>query len=445
MSVDETGLLGLPRNSVAELLAALLPEDDSELAGQPQELDDLCARLVWSQLIEPGDVLAGQLIAEIGSAEALRILRGTIGFVGESARTVASFEERFWHELVRLDSSLAAEGQKVKTLTLIRESGIGWLQRDNNAKLLRDLNSWRQLGGWVIAPSSRFWPENLADLGHAAPIAIWGRGKPASLDRLSQSVSIVGSRNTTNYGSWITRELATQLSDQGFCIVSGGAYGIDSFAHEAVVALAESRGQLSNFTTIAVMAGGADRLYPIGNTKLLTQVMNHGCVISELPPGNAPTKWRFLQRNRLIAALGQSVVVIEMAYRSGALNTVHHALEIGRRVVAVPGSILSPTSQGCNQVIQEGKAEAATSFDQLLQLAKGEPDEAAPSFQLSASQKRVLDAVSNQVKSVSAIAKLSGTSEVEAQGALAELELLGYVCRQTGKWRRSESARITGA
>lgn len=442
MSVDETSLLGVPKGLLGEVIGPLLPGRDRQLAEHHELLEDLCARLIWSQLVEPGDVLAGQLIAELGAAQSLRLLRG-----GHQ-----SPQERLWRELALRDSSLAAEGQEAKTIAVIRESAERWLQRDNNAKLLRDLKTWRQLSGWVIGPSSSLWPETLHDLGFAAPICLWGRGSAETLERLSQSVAIVGSRNTTTYGSWITRELATRLAEDGFCIVSGGAYGIDAFAHEAVVVLAESQLETPRdaascpaLSTVAVMAGGADRLYPIGNTKLLTQVMNHGCVISELPPGNAPTKWRFLQRNRLIAALGQAVVVVEMAYRSGALNTVHHALEIGRRVIAVPGSILSPTSQGCNQVIQEGKAEPATSFDQLLQLAKGELGEVENSPKLSATQSRVLDFVSNQLKSVSAIAQLSGTGQTETQGTLAELELLGYVCRQNGKWKRTESARISGA
>jgi len=442
MSVDETSLLGMPRSLLSEVIGPLLPGHDLQFVDQHELLEDLCARLIWTQLVEPGDVLAGQLIAELGAAQALRLLR-----VGNQ-----SPQERLWRELALRDSSLAAEGQEAKTIAVIRDSAERWLQRDNNAKLLRDLKAWRQLGGWVLGPSSALWPETLHDLGFAAPICLWGRGSAETLERVTRSVAIVGSRNTTTYGSWITRELATRLAEDGFCIVSGGAYGIDAFAHEALIALAESQLETPRDavsyparSTIAVMAGGADRLYPIGNTKLLTQVMNHGCVISELPPGNAPTKWRFLQRNRLIAALGQSVVVVEMAYRSGALNTVHHALEIGRRVIAVPGSILSPTSQGCNQVIQEGKAESASSFDQLLQLAKGEAAEIENSLRLTSTQNRVLDAVSNQLKLVSTISQLSGTSPIEAQGALAELELLGFVCRQNGKWRRTESARIAGS
>lgn len=436
MTLDESSPLGLRQEALTELFARLVPTGSFHNMDDAVELEDLSARLKWSQLIEPGDELAGQLIAELGATQALQAVRTRGG--------VVRAEETLWLLLKRRDSSLAAEGQESKTRESLRGALERWLQRDNNAKLIRDLRLWIQLGGWVLSPSSPRWPQQFEDLGYAAPVCIWGRGDSVALTRLDQSVSIVGSRNTTAYGNWITSELATRLGEQGYCIVSGGAYGIDSFAHQAIVNLSDSE-DLEGVapTTIAVMAGGADRLYPIGNTALLNQVMSVGCVISELPPGNAPTKWRFLQRNRLIAALGQTLVVVEMAYRSGALNTVHHALQIGRRVIAVPGSILSPTSQGCNQVIQDGKAEAATSFEMLLALAKDEVGAAEYAQALTPIQSRVFDAVSNLPRSVLAICQNSGTGQIEASGALAELELMGFVSRLGGKWKRTDSVKVT--
>ncbi len=436
MTVDESNLLGLPAADCSKLLTALVPAHDRQLALEADSQLDLCARLIWSQLAEPGDELAGLLLSELGASTALRALRGDGG--------VAGSELRLWSLLQQNDSTLAAEGSELTTRSALRSGVERWVQRDNNAKLVRDLRTWQRLGGWIATLSSTYWPQQLLDLGNAAPICIWGRGNIESLNGLEKAVSIVGSRNTTSYGAWITRELATELAADGYRIVSGGAYGIDAFAHQATVELAESDPERFQFpVTIAVMAGGGDRLYPVGNSSLLKQVIKHGCVISELPPGNAPTKWRFLQRNRLIAALGQTVVVVEMAYRSGALNTVHHALQIGRRVVAVPGSILSPTSQGCNQVIEEGKAEIATSFDALLQLARGGSVEPQHYTQLTPMQQRILDSVTNQLRTAATIGQQSGAGLDEANQALAELELLGFLVRQSGKWKRSEWARIS--
>lgn len=436
MTVDESNLLGLPSVTSSELLATLFPFDDVQPANQSEVQQDLCARLVWSQLVEPGDQLAGQLVAELGAAVSLSALRGSGG--------ISAAESRLWRLLQQSESSLCAIGREDATRSVLRSGVERWVQRDNNAKLVRDLKTWQQLGGWIISPKSSNWPEQLSDLGFAAPICLWGRGRAEALASTNQFVSVVGSRNTTSYGAWITRELSSRLGDEGYCVVSGGAYGIDSFAHQAVVELAQSKADGTETPmTIAVMAGGGDRLYPVGNTQLLRQVLKYGCVISELPPGNAPTKWRFLQRNRLIAALGQTVVVIEMAYRSGALNTVHHALQIGRRVVAVPGSILSPTSQGCNQVIDEGKAEIATSFDNLLLLAKGQTAAPQNAFELTALQTRVLDALSGQPSASSRISQKSGSTANETNEALAELELLGYATRLAGKWKRSEGVQVT--
>ena len=151
----------------------------------------------------------------------------------------------------------------------------------------------------------------------------------------------------------------------GSPIISGGAYGIDAHAHRAALA----GGSSGSMPTIAVMAGGVDRFYPSGNEELLRTVANQGAVLAEVPPGSAPTRYRFLQRNRLIAALASVTVVVEARWRSGALNTAHHAETLGRAVGAVPGSVHSANSAGCHRLLREGGAVCVTDAGEVAELA----------------------------------------------------------------------------
>ena len=165
--------------------------------------------------------------------------------------------------------------------------------------------------------------------GRRAPLALWIRGDARHFGRLDRSVALVGARAATGYGEHVAMESAAGLSDRGFVIVSGGAYGIDAAAHRAALA--------SEGVTVAFLAGGVDRLYPAGNSELLRRIASEGVLVAELPPGSAPTRWRFLMRNRLIAAAASATVVVEAGRRSGSLNTAGHAAQMGRPLGAVPG------------------------------------------------------------------------------------------------------------
>jgi DNA processing protein len=154
------------------------------------------------------------------------------------------------------------------------------------------------------------------------------------------------------------------LSARDVVVVSGGAYGIDGMAHRATLA--------SGGATIAVLAGGIDRLYPAGHEVLLTRVAEQGLLLSEVPCGTPPTKWRFLQRNRLIAALAEATVVVEAGRRSGSLNTARHALDMGRPVGIVPGPITSAASAGCHAILRTELVTCVTSTSEIMQLAFGD-------------------------------------------------------------------------
>lgn len=211
----------------------------------------------------------------------------------------------------------------------------------------------RALGGMadtrVVLRGDLEYPGQLEDLDEP-PIALWVRG-PLDL-RMSalRSVALVGARAASGYGQRVARDLGADLAASGWTVVSGAAFGIDGAAHRGALAV---RGP-----TVAVLACGVDVSYPRAHDTLISAIADHGAVISELPPGSAPLKFRFLARNRLIAALTRATVVVEAAHRSGAISTANRALDLGRPLLAVPGPIDCPTSAGTNRLIVEKAADA---------------------------------------------------------------------------------------
>src|SRR6478735_9090910 len=159
----------------------------------------------------------------------------------------------------------------------------------------------------------------------------------------------------------MSAEVSSGLVDRGYTIVSGAALGIDGHAHRAALA---NRGG-----TIAVLAGGLDRFYPAAHDALLKRIVEHGAVVTEVPMGTPPTKWRFLQRNRLIAAISGATVVIEAGWRSGSLNTAGHAAALGRPLGALPGPVTSSASAGCHRMIREMDAVCVTTVDEMAELS----------------------------------------------------------------------------
>jgi DNA processing protein len=231
-------------------------------------------------------------------------------------------------------------------------------------------------------------------------------------------------------------EASAGLVDRGYAIVSGAAYGIDSMAHRAALA---SHGQ-----TIAFLAGGVDRFYPSGHDALLTRIVAEGAVISELPCGQAPTKWRFLLRNRLIAAASRATVVLEAGWRSGSLNTAAHASTLGRPLGAVPGPVTSAASAGCHRLIRDFTAVLVTNPDEMAELAPLDPSPALfPSTDLderSSDRTRLFDAISvRSPRHVADIAARAGLSLDAVRALLGALELEGEVAERERGWVRVPS------
>ena len=205
-------------------------------------------------------------------------------------------------------------------------------------------------GAKFLTPEHEHWPVGVNQLVNP-PIGLVVKGDSTCL--ITDSLAIVGSRKPTNYGANVASEFARGFSDLGWTIISGGAYGIDSYAHRATLQ--------ANGITIAVLATGIEVAYPKSNQKLFNEMSAHGALISELMPYESAMPSRFLVRNRLIASIAKATLVVEAAYKSGSLRTAHDAAELLRPVMAIPGPINSAMSQGCHRLISERAAELITS------------------------------------------------------------------------------------
>ena len=221
------------------------------------------------------------------------------------------------------------------------------LRETNGDKILTEIDKHYAR---LITPDDEDWPEQLNDLA-APPIGLILKGNINALHQ--PSLAIVGTRNPTSYGARIAGEFAAGFADREWAIVSGGAYGIDSYAHKGAL--------IAEGVTVAVVASGIDINYPAGNTRLFAEICEAGGMVTEFMPGHRALPNRFLTRNRLIAALSKATLVVEAAFRSGSLRTARDAAEIFRPVMAIPGAITSPTSEGCHRLIGERAAEIVTS------------------------------------------------------------------------------------
>jgi DNA protecting protein DprA len=212
-------------------------------------------------------------------------------------------------------------------------------------------------GGFFLTPEDLGWPTQLNDLA-AMPIGLIVKGRVECLSQ--RSIAIVGTRNPTPYGARIASDFAAGFVDREWLIVSGGAYGIDTHAHKGAL--------IAEGVTIAVIASGVDINYPAGNERLFSEIAELGAIVSEVMPGTPAFPSRFLTRNRIIAALSRSTLVVEAAFRSGSLRTARDAAELLRPVMAIPGPINSPTSEGTHRLIGERAAEIVTSVADAIEL-----------------------------------------------------------------------------
>lgn len=266
----------------------------------------------------------------------------------------------FWSYEINQRGGLSVYHRIISGNYYLKQQEILKLQQQIMQRQVKDLElEISKAGGVFITPEDNDWPISLADLA-TPPIGLVIAGDRSVLLKLDKSISIVGSRRPTNYGLQLSYSLASQASLAQLVVVSGGAYGIDTASHQGALSV----GGLS----IAVLAGGINRLYPLENQKLFKDITKSGLLISEVMPNTESKPYRFLIRNRLIAALSRSTVVVEAKFISGSIRTARDAAEIFRPVFAIPGPVTSPLSEGCHRLIAERVADIATSLDEILEV-----------------------------------------------------------------------------
>jgi DNA processing protein len=333
---------------------------------------------------------------------------------------------------------------------------------------LADLQQAERCGGRLVVPEDDEWPalalhsltlavsEEPAEPHHPSdrtralvpPVALWVRGSALLGELADRAVAIVGSRAATAYGEHVAGDLAHALTERGWTVVSGGAYGIDAAAHRGALA--------AEGATVAVLACGIDRPYPLGNGALLARIADRGLLVSEWPPGAAPHGHRFLVRNRLIAALTRGTVVVEAAARSGAQATAKRARRLGKQVMVVPGPVTSAMSVGCHELLrdEEGGARLITCAQHVLEavggigvdLADAVPRPAAARDGLSDLARRVLDACPvRSAVSPERLARVAGCEVLEVLRVLPALELADLVQWTGTGWRLAPPPRRAGA
>jgi len=380
----------------------------------------MLTRVALSCLVEPGSREMGLLVDDGGPVEALARIRS-----GDVSANLA------------------------ETVSMRRNSGDPLLVASHMLERIE------RLGGRVITPDDLEWPPQLDDLRRISvdgksridrdtypPLCIWLRG-PASLDdAVMRSVAVVGSRASSPYGNHVAQEIGYALAERTWSVVSGGAFGIDAQAH---------RGALTGGgITVAVLASGVDRPYPLANANLFDRIVEDGLLLSEWPPGADPHRHRFLIRNRVIAALTRGTVVVEASARSGAKQTANKAMQLGRRTMAVPGPVTSAMSVGTHQLLRMLDTRLVTSAAEIIEevgrigddLAVVERGPERSRDRLTPEMAQVLDAVPpRDGTGPSQIAAAAGVSLRQAMQALPFLKAEGFVVDVEGRWRLTPAKR----
>ncbi|MRJ76893.1 DNA-protecting protein DprA [Aeromicrobium sp. SMF47] len=364
-------------------------------------------RLALSLVVEPGDVRLRDLLRVHDPGRVLRAVRGEVQLPDQ--HLPEAWTERARDLADRVDRAMARA----------ESTGLRW-----------------------VCPGDGDWPTSLADLDHVlplqgtagAPLGLWVRGTASLRALCDQAVAIVGARDCTTYGAEVASDLGADLTDAGWTVTSGAAYGIDGCAHRGALALGRP--------TVAVLACGADVDYPRSHSSLLARIAEDGLVISEQAPGETPLKGRFLSRNRIIAGLSRGTVVVEAAVRSGSLNTLNWADQLGRTTMGVPGPVTSQSSGGVHVALREGKAVLVTSGQDVLEELGGLGAEVSQvegpttAFDaLSPAMRSALEGLDwRDARTPGQIATAVRLTGHEVHAALDRLEGLGLASRTSDGW-----------
>lgn len=372
--------------------------------------EERLARARLTRVVEPGDETVGRWLRQLGPTGLVGALEGRERLPeGASERKVAGLR-------------LRAEGVEPAA----------------------DLATAAALGARFVVPGDFEWPAQLDDLRDARPIGLWVRGRADLRLWALRSVAVVGARACTEYGAHMAATLGAGLADRGWTVVSGAAYGIDGAAHRGALA--------GDGATIAVLASGVDHCYPRGHAELMGRISERGLIVAELPPGEHPTRGRFVLRNRLIAALTRGTVVVEAELRSGSLVTARAATRLGRLTMGVPGPVTSGLSEGVHQILR-GDAMVVTDAAEVVELVGGigelAPEARGPVLSrdlLEPVAARVLDALpARGAVESERVARDSGTDRETVQDKLFALRSLGFVQSSRAGWQLTPEAKSTAA
>ncbi|WP_433892975.1 DNA-processing protein DprA [Streptomyces sp. CA-111067] len=368
--------------------------------------DERVALVGLTRVADPGDEVMGRAVRERGAREALRAARAGKRLPGASPRRTA-----------------------------------GYAIRAGRADPLADLAAARRAGARFVCPGDGEWPAQLDDLGDQRPYGLWVRGHPSLRLWALRSVAVVGARACTDYGAHMAALLAAGLAEAGWVVVSGAAHGVDGIAHRSALR--------AEGATIGVVACGVDVPYPPRNAELIDAIAERGLLIGELPPGDHPTRSRFVLRNRVIAALTRGTVVVEARRRSGSLITARRATELGRVTIGVPGPCTSGLSEGVHELLR-GEAVLVTGAEQVVELVGRIGTDLAPERRgpllprdlLRPAAAQVLEALPGQgTAGDREIALAAGATRDDTLGVLYELQALGFVERDTGGWKLARRPR----
>jgi DNA processing protein len=386
------------------------------------------ARIALGCLAEPGNRDLGVLVRRCGPVDGLhRLLAGAVpARLAEAARLRLTGGER---------DATPDPAVSVRAARTLAE---------------RLLTTADRLGARAVTPEDDEWPHQLDDLVHLSraadgrtverdtdpPNCLWVRGDPPLAGALDRSVAVVGARASSGYGTYVATDLAHGLAERGWTVVSGGAFGIDAAAHRAALA--------AGGVTVAVLACGVDRPYPVGHANLFDQIAEVGLLISEWPFGSAPHRMRFLVRNRVIAAATRGTVVVEAAVRSGSRQTLGRARALGRRAMAVPGPVSSAMSVGCHAELREEGTRLVSDHAEVIEEVGRIGDDLAPLPRgvhrphdaLDPLASQLLDAVRpGRARSAEEIAAAAGVSGRDARRTLPRLIETGFVVEHDAGYR----------
>ena len=333
------------------------------------------------------------------------------------------------------DAVLSSSHGKLQNLGIC-DSAIQRLLSPDEAAIEKDLRWAEKDHHTILCVDDDRYPSQLKSLEHP-PYILFVAG---DLDYLNQpQLAMVGSRTPTAAGKRTAFDFAKYLSQSGLTITSGLALGIDTACHQ---------GALEGLAgTVAVVANGLDKVYPSSNTKLAQQIVKQGCVVSESPLGTEPHKGLFPKRNRIISGLSMGTLVVEAAKNSGSLITAKHALQQGREIFAIPGSIHNPLARGCHSLIKQGAKLVETAQDVIEELiplvnlsasshTSAKNDETQTEISLDPAYQRLLESMEYEPASIDELINRSQLGAAEIASMLLILELQGQVISQNGQYSR---------